>query len=125
MKALRAIEMENVEAAHYRASNAYWLSKVSFVSGSLIAILPIVFLLSFTIKFMDVMATGVPLSAILQIYWSCKFDQYEVVNPCLCSHELSNMDTNVQLQMPKSTFDTCRGAFSFFDVRLDFVKVQR
>jgi hypothetical protein len=40
-KALRAIEMENIEAAHYRASNAYWLSKVSFVSGSLIAILPI------------------------------------------------------------------------------------
>jgi len=89
-----------------------------------VALIPILLLLTFTIKFMDVMATGVPMSAIIEIFWSCQFDQYEEVNPCGCIGHMAEMEINNFFQMPKSVFEICHDSFVHFHVHLDFVKVQ-
>ena len=70
------------------------------------------------------MATGVPMSAIIEIFWSCQFGQYEQMNPCACMTQLSDMKADTFFQMPKAVYETCYDAFIHFRVHLDFIKVQ-
>ena len=60
-----------------QASNAYWLAIIGYYSGTLFAMLPILFVFGFTVAHMDVMSTGIPaqaktISQFIQLFQSLK-----------------------------------------------------